>query len=46
MIKIRLFMESDIPDGLGVTYKYQHIKSGAKVDLDDDLVLWLMKKLK
>ncbi|WP_375316219.1 GNAT family N-acetyltransferase [Wolbachia endosymbiont (group A) of Colletes cunicularius] len=35
-----------IPDSLGVTYKYQHIKHGAKVELGDDLVLWFTKKLK
>ncbi|WP_250295224.1 GNAT family N-acetyltransferase [Wolbachia endosymbiont of Oedothorax gibbosus] len=35
-----------VPDGLGVTYKYKDIKPGAKVDLDDDLVLWFMKNLK
>jgi GNAT superfamily N-acetyltransferase len=34
-----------IPDSL-VTYKYEHIKPGARVDLDDDLVLWFMKNLK
>ncbi|OAM00701.1 GNAT family N-acetyltransferase [Wolbachia endosymbiont of Dactylopius coccus] len=35
-----------IPDSLGVTYKYEHVKPGARVDLDDDLVLWFMKNLK
>ncbi|MDN5248442.1 MAG: GNAT family N-acetyltransferase [Wolbachia endosymbiont of Tyrophagus putrescentiae] len=35
-----------IPDGLGVTYKYQCVKPGTKVDLDDDLVLWFTKKLR
>lgn len=35
-----------VPDGLGVTYKYKDIKPGAKVDLDDDLVLWFIKELK
>lgn len=34
-----------IPDGLGITYKGQHIKPGLEVCLDDDLVLFFMKKL-
>ncbi|CEG57848.1 hypothetical protein [Legionella fallonii] len=28
-----------IPDGLGVTYDYNHVTPGADVCLDDDLVL-------
>ncbi len=32
-----------IPDGLGVTYQYKELSSGCRVQLDDDLVLWLTK---
>ena len=35
-----------IPDGNGVTYNYQSITPGSSVLLDDDLVLWFIKKLK
>ncbi len=35
-----------VPNGFGVTYKYQHVEPGTKVELDDDLVLWFTKKLK
>lgn len=35
-----------IPNGLGITYKYQYINPGTEVLLDDDLVLWLTKRLK
>lgn len=34
-----------IPDGNGVTYNYQVIEPGASVQLDDDLNLWMIKKL-
>ncbi|OJW66935.1 MAG: GNAT family N-acetyltransferase [Candidatus Amoebophilus sp. 36-38] len=34
-----------IPDGRGVTYHYQHIAPGSNVSLDDDLVLWFVKRL-
>ena len=33
-----------IPDGLGVTYNYNHVTPGANVCLDDDLVLWFTKE--
>ncbi|MFU7598169.1 GNAT family N-acetyltransferase [Legionella pneumophila] len=33
-----------IPDGLGVTYDYNHVTPGADVCLDDDLVLWFTKE--
>jgi GNAT superfamily N-acetyltransferase len=35
-----------LPDGLGVTYRYKPAVPGQSYDLDDDLVLWLSKKLK
>ncbi|CEG57197.1 GNAT family N-acetyltransferase [Legionella fallonii] len=34
------------PDGLGLTYNYNHIAPGQTVCLDDDLVLWFTKILK
>ncbi len=34
-----------IPDGLGMTYKYQPTTPGLAYPMDDDLVLWLQKKL-
>lgn len=34
-----------IPDGNGVTYRYQFLAPGSEVSLDDDLVLWFTKKL-
>ena len=34
-----------IPDGKGITYNYQSKEFGTKIPLDDDLVLWLTKKL-
>lgn len=34
-----------IPDGHGITYNYKKIKAGSKVLVDDNLVLWLIKKL-
>jgi GNAT superfamily N-acetyltransferase len=34
-----------VPDGRGVTYNYQPTTPGSSYPLDDDLVLWLMKKL-
>ncbi len=34
-----------IPDGNGMTYKYEHVEWGNKAAVDDDLVLWLTKKL-
>jgi GNAT superfamily N-acetyltransferase len=34
-----------IPDGSGVTYKYNHAIPGNNFPLDDDLVLWLRKCL-
>lgn len=33
-----------IPDGLGVTYNYLPIIPGSNVCLDDDLILWFIKK--
>ncbi len=35
-----------IPDGKGVTYNYEPTIPGNSYPLDDDLVLWFMKKLK
>ncbi len=35
-----------IPDGKGVTYNYQKAISGNSFPLDDDLILWFIKKLK
>ncbi len=34
-----------VPDGRGVTYNYQPTIPGNSYPLDDDLVLWFMKKL-
>lgn len=34
-----------IPDGHGITYKNKQLSYGDMVQLDDDLVLWLVKKL-
>lgn len=34
-----------VPDGLGVTYNYERIRAGENVQLDDDLVLWFIKRL-
>lgn len=34
-----------IPDGEGVTYQYQATTPGSSYPLDDDLVIWLKKKL-
>ena len=35
-----------IPDGNGITYDYKQIDPGSTVCLDDDLILWMKKKLK
>lgn len=32
-----------IPNGEGITYNYQPVAPGAKVILDDDLILWFTK---
>lgn len=34
-----------VPDGQGVTYKYQPIVPGESYPIDDDLVMWLKKDL-
>lgn len=34
-----------LPDGLGITYNYKRVSPGEKVELDDNLVLWLTKIL-
>ncbi len=34
-----------VPDGKGVTYRYQYVLPGESVHVDDDLVLWLTKSL-
>lgn len=34
-----------VPDGLGVTYKYQPVVPGDPYPADDDLVIWLKKDL-
>ena len=35
-----------IPDGQGVTYNYEPTMPGNSYPLDDDLVLWFLKRLK
>jgi GNAT superfamily N-acetyltransferase len=35
-----------IPDGRGVTYNYEPVEPGAKVILDDNLILWFTKTLR
>lgn len=35
-----------VPDGLGVTYKYQSVVPGKEYPIDDDLILWFVKKLR
>lgn len=35
-----------IPDGKGVTYNYEPTVPGNNYPLDDDLVLWFLRKLK
>lgn len=43
----RLYVNSGyVPDGKGVTYSYQYATPGDSFPLDDDLVLWLIKKLR
>jgi len=32
-----------VPDGYGVTYKYQPVVPGNSYPVDDDLVIWLKK---
>ncbi len=34
-----------MPDGRGITYDNKHLKPGEKIILDDELILWLTKKL-
>lgn len=34
-----------VPDGLGVTYKYNSVVPGGSYPVDDDLVIWLKKDL-
>ncbi|MGI4775446.1 MAG: hypothetical protein ACRYE9_00700 [Janthinobacterium lividum] len=34
-----------IPDGKGITYKYQYVDYEISIPNDDDLNLWLIKKL-
>ena len=34
-----------IPDGNGIIYNYQSVAPGTKVNLDDDLILWMTKKI-
>ena len=34
-----------VPDGFGITYKNKPVKPGDSVVVDDDLILWLVKKL-
>jgi GNAT superfamily N-acetyltransferase len=42
----RLYVKSGyIPNGRGVTYNYQPTIPGNSYQLDDDLILWLTKKL-
>ena len=35
-----------VPDGLGVTYEWKPVIGGQQVKVDDELVLWLVKKIK
>ncbi len=35
-----------IPDGKGITYNYKPAKPGVSYTLDDDLILWFIKKLR
>lgn len=35
-----------IPDGKGVTYNYKSTEPGENYPLDDDLILWFIKKLR
>lgn len=35
-----------VPDGKGITYRDEYVTAGAGVIVDDDLVLWLTKRLK
>lgn len=42
----KLYIKRDYaPDGHGITYNYQLVKPGDSVRVDDDLILWLVKKL-
>jgi GNAT superfamily N-acetyltransferase len=34
-----------VPDGRGVTYRDAHVSGGATVQVDDELVLWVVKLL-
>lgn len=34
-----------IPDGKGITYNYKYATAGNSFPLDDELILWLIKKL-
>ena len=34
-----------LPDGLGAAYRYQPLEYGSEITTDDDLVLWMTKKL-
>ncbi|MFZ4100295.1 MAG: GNAT family N-acetyltransferase, partial [Chlamydiia bacterium] len=34
-----------LPDGLGATYRYEPMEYGSEIMADDDLVLWMTKKL-
>jgi len=33
-----------VPDGLGITYNYEHVIAGNTYQIDDDLILWMTKK--
>ncbi len=33
-----------VPDGLGISYKGQHVKPGQQVPVDDDLILYLTRE--
>lgn len=42
----RLYVERGyLPDGRGATYHYNYVEPGGSYAVDDDLVLWLTKKL-
>lgn len=33
-----------IPDGRGITYNYEYVVPGSSIVVDDELILWLIKK--
>lgn len=35
-----------VPDGQGITYQHRFLSPGANAPLDDELILWLIKRLR